>query len=352
MLKLNPLLFCVLLLFITAWKVTDTIASSSVSSHKVIPEENNFIPKDSVLSAKAPERKLMKYEPVSATIVELDQKLPESVNSFIFLEDQLIIGCEDGIYKASMSDKNLTFHKTPNSKGPVYDILTTELGSMYIKTPEAGLLFSPDFTGFWLRAYPNLTKTIIYNIWEEKSGLVIVGGSKGIHTSNDMGKTWTHQWDGSHASEIVKVKDHFYAATGKGILVSDDKGATWKNDYSLNGSVSVLKTIDEKAIAIVIAEKDAKFYGPDERTEFKVLMMDKNGKKWEDIGKSIPDYKFANDIIIFNNEILCSTDVGVFKSKDSGKSWERILEAAGENWAYKFMKHNGVLYMIKGFNGC
>lgn len=352
MLKLNPLLFCVLLLFIIAWKVSDTIGAPVLSSLKVIHEDKNSIPKDSLLSPKAPERKLMKYEPVSATVVELDQKLPESVNSFIFSEDQLIIGSEDGIYKASMSDKSLTFYKAPNSKGPVYDILTTELGSMYIKTPEAGLLFSPDFTGFWIRAYPNLTKTIIYNIWEEKSGLVMVGGSKGIHTSNDMGKTWTHQWDGSHASEIVKVKDHYYAATGKGILVSNDKGATWKNDYGMDGSVSVLKAAGEQAIAIVIAEKGAKFYGPDERTEFKVLLMNKISNKWEDIGKSIPDFKFANDIIIFNNEILCSTDVGVFKSKDSGKSWERILEAAGENWAYKFMKHKGVLYMIKGFNGC
>ena len=48
MLKLNPLLFCVLLLFIIAWKVSDTIGAPVLSSLKVIHEDKNSIPKDSL----------------------------------------------------------------------------------------------------------------------------------------------------------------------------------------------------------------------------------------------------------------------------------------------------------------
>ncbi|MCB0649519.1 MAG: hypothetical protein KDC49_22775 [Saprospiraceae bacterium] len=355
MLKLNPLLYCLLILFVASWKFSDTAEPPTKTCLELVEndvDENATDPEVFGFMKEPSKRELIKYEPSSGRWVELTENLPASRNCFLIAGEEFYVGGETGLFKASMDGDDLSFYKEPILNGPVFDIQTTEMGSVYISTLESGVLFRPDFTGFWIKAYPNLTKTTIFNIWEDKSGTVLVGGSKGIHMSKDNGKSWTHRWDGNHASGFAKVGKTYYAASGNGILASSDNGYTWNKDYELTGNVSVIKAEDKKAVAVIFVERDPKTYGPEERASSSIHLLNPNTKKWMDISRTLPDYKTINDAIILNDEIYCSTTAGVFKSKDNGKTWEMVLKSNDEVWAYSFRSYKGVLYMLKGFNGC
>jgi photosystem II stability/assembly factor-like uncharacterized protein len=162
-------------------------------------------------------------------------------------------------------------------------------------------------------------------------GIVIAGGSyarNDLIRSADGGETWDIVFEGSkfeEGSDIVALTfSPNFARDGvvyawlqnSGLLRSTDGGLTW----------NLLTTDDSRFYAV-----QALAVAPDGRHLYlgaldgRFLVSADKGQSWLNLGNNIPDQRIWSSAIAFdsNSNIFLGTDVGIYRTLDSGQTWAR-----------------------------
>jgi len=159
----------------------------------------------------------------------------------------------------------------------------------------------------------------------------------GVMQSNDHGQTWEDRKPGSqydcHTLTMTgTAKKRIYEAAGGGFAESRDGGQTWQtfNDgldpYSYLVGIAV-DSGDSDTVIVSAAKSARTAYVPDRAHT--VLMRRVNNKPWEIITTGLPDPDGASVFSLLADSkqqgvFYAVNNIGVYKSKDSGETWQRI----------------------------
>jgi len=166
-----------------------------------------------------------------------------------------------------------------------------------------------------------LDSKIIYasGVWQKRGK---------IFKSLDSGKTWSEIYTAPSAGPLIIAlqidKNNpsvIYTATSDNqVIQTTDGGGSWKNIFAAPGPVT--------KIAIDTANSNLIYLATPTRGIFKSA---DGGKKFEDISKNISKLAFnSQDINVLEtdpqntNWIYAAGGVGILRSKDAGKTWDKI----------------------------
>lgn len=336
MFKLNPLLYCLLVVF----------ASATFTFNEELPTEKEL-----------PE--LIKLDPLSGEWVDLSKFVKGASNCFVIQGDEMLIGKEDGLYKSKLNASKMEFIRESSMTKPVFDIIHTQAGNTYIHGLEEGLHYKPLNTPLWIQAYDVIEKSKIFTVWENKDGRVLAGGPRGIFLSENGGLTWKKVYTEGHIRGFESKGNDFFAATSHGILHSQDKGKTWSASNPKNLNINKIVANEINAAAIILAESafsgdsimiDATI-GPKNIQRNFLYLLNPKAASWDNVSDHLPSYVNINDVLVSGKSIICSLDSGIFKSDDLGKSWKLLRKGDGKT-VYRLSQHKSTIYAMKSFNGC
>lgn len=157
--------------------------------------------------------------------------------------------------------------------------------------------------------------------------------------SLDGGKTWIDRVnDGPYDTHTLRthkmIPGRLYSAAGDGYFESQDYGDSWKRMVNGLGSHTYLASIainaDNPQNKIVSASANAwSAHSRQEAESFLYRCTSDKDESWELITEGLPK---SNDTIISiveshpnaKDEFFCLNNHGIYHSKDSGSSWERL----------------------------
>ncbi|MBC7777299.1 MAG: T9SS type A sorting domain-containing protein [Phycisphaerae bacterium] len=181
------------------------------------------------------------------------------------------------------------------------------------------------------------------------------GGSAGIYRSSVNGNSWVHANTGltNHVvHDLVAIGNQLFANTfGGGVFVSNDLGNSWSSWKNRNGM--------EDKFGYSLAFNENYFFAgtsginslPDTGVAYRMLWSDtawervntgffRNGAHLEQVFSMD-----ANDSLVFAG----TDDVGLYRSRDFGTNWDRVMIAPGDVHAIRIACH--AVYMGTSFAG-
>lgn len=159
----------------------------------------------------------------------------------------------------------------------------------------------------------------------------------GVMKSVDQGKTWEDRKPGSqfdcHTITMNKhAKGRIYEAAGGGYAESVDGGKTWEtiNDglepYTYLVDIAV-DPANHNTIVASAAKNARTAYQPSRAST--VLVRRENNQPWEVISEGLPEAEGSAVFQLLSHDMepgffYAVNNIGLFISKDAGKSWEQI----------------------------
>ena len=186
-----------------------------------------------------------------------------------------------------------------------------------LKSEDGGLTFSASNIGFThrqivaLRSHPNRPNTYY-------TGVSSDGRHGGFFSSSDGGRKWSNYNEGFPEGRVdiktilpARHSNLVYVGTHGGVFAGTPNEDPWQAvDVTRQLSVSDLTFTDSTENALFLATSEGVFH-----LNLKGNMLKK---------LSIPVYKGKVSAIVNNpssKQLFAATDMGVFRSKDSGKTW-------------------------------
>jgi hypothetical protein len=222
-----------------------------------------------------------------------------SLNSLATIGDTLIASCNDGIFQS------------------------TNNGDSWVES---------DYSG----TYPP-------NVVVTDGTIIYAGGYAGFYVSLDYGLTWiarhNNNFPGITLPNIPDIKSmafsgtYLYAGTsGKGIYRSNDNGVTWQTVNSGLGTPGQLSGRSFSSLVVIGTDLFAGTFG---QGIFRLL---DNGTNWttEITGLPAGGARLIRSLMIKESEIYAATNVGLFKSNNTGTiSWV----SSGGNMSNQIFHH-------------
>ncbi len=226
--------------------------------------------------------------------------------------------------------------------------------------------FSRDVGETWNRA--NTTTGGIYNesrCWcvsthPAAPGRVLSGTDLGIHRWDPDATRWTHvasPMDGLHILQMAQhPEDPGFIVAGTrpaAIYVSEDGGTSWFQ--------APLDNADHCEVINIPRVTSIQFDPADYDTIWITIEIDAiwrstdRGRNWERLGRGLRTDDTHNLVIIDDlgeRRILCSTELGLHRSDDNGKSWHHV-DVPAAPWPYfrcmtRRPDDSGILFLSVG----
>lgn len=198
------------------------------------------------------------------------------------------------------------------------------------------LLKTTDGGDSWSALHLTNTDSSINILGQETGGLLVASGSI-IVKSTDGGGQWTdisppaRQADGARYIALDGQTIYAPAPIGTGVLKSSDFGLSWSvlTNGITNVSISLLAVPRNQASGTLFATS-VNGEGTFRSTN--------NGGFWENLVFNGITHRWADELQVNphnDNEVWQVADVGeIFKTDDSGNSWEKILNPYGDGFRY------------------
>ncbi|MCX6122767.1 MAG: T9SS type A sorting domain-containing protein [Ignavibacteriales bacterium] len=149
--------------------------------------------------------------------------------------------------------------------------------------------------------------------------IYVATGSNGIYFSSNNGSSWVRRdtgLSGKNVSQLYRLPNNYLiAATNKGVYLSKDSGNTW-----------LLSGLDTALVNTVAFSKRGNLYAggsslADNMYSSYMYKSVDTGKTWNRISGDITT---IFSIVVDDSEyIYVGTDIGLFRSIDSGSTWEQ-----------------------------
>lgn len=212
-------------------------------------------------------------------------------------------------------------------------------------TAHGGIFRSGDAGGQWQPASQGLNARLMVSLvispsFSSDQTLFCCGLEEGIYRSLDAGVTWQPANDGLASLEVAALAvspayaqdSSLIAATAAGVYVSRDGGDHWS---AIGGPVPAqtvaLAPDFAGGGALLAASPDGLIYlSPDSGTSWQVIEAPFAG---DEIATAVFSPRYADDRNLFvatsgRPDEAASSRAGVWRSRDSGRSWERLLDEA------------------------
>lgn len=171
----------------------------------------------------------------------------------------------------------------------------------------------------------------------DEQGIVYAATGNGLFLSQNQGKRWRRVFKGRDAQEndcrslVALPNGQFYLATRAGLFISRDKAKTWHRASGRLGARCILSiACDRENKIIYVAALDGVYkiiYSePDSCRKVFVIkpFEDEDQPEEDEAGQSLLDCAIQYIGIDYRKptDIYLATDIGVYKSKDYGESWD------------------------------
>ncbi|MEZ2336774.1 WD40/YVTN/BNR-like repeat-containing protein [Mucilaginibacter sp. RCC_168] len=227
--------------------------------------------------------------------------------------------------------------------------------------------WSPIYTNFQEQAvridrmvdwmYKNYKEREVRTVFETAGGTVFIGSNNMLFRSTNSGKTWKQVHVGDGRMTLAESNGVLLTTSKDGILRSTDDGENWDRVISEGGAGIAVERIDGGFAAIV--------YNTITQTNSIHISLD-SGKTWNAIGEELqPSWssllmkkagilQSSLDILSIKQMgkyLICGRADGIFRSSDMGKTWEKLLLPAIENYGFNLSVSGNVIYAIPN-KGC
>lgn len=213
-------------------------------------------------------------------------------------------GTTSGLYRANIVDTNW---KAVNLEGKRIESLLTDGNTVYAGT-DAGLYLSNDNGVSWDSS--GLMNRII-TVLAKTDSLIFAGTTSGIFSSADRGLNWSQIDSGLTSKNVtalaVSQNVIFAGALYDGLYKSFDNGKTWFLTNFAENTIFALEFIGTDIYASSWSND--------------IYISSDLGSTWSvfEIGDL---YTSVNDFASNGSEIYAATYDGLYKSLDSGKTWQ------------------------------
>ncbi len=211
--------------------------------------------------------------------------------------------------------------ETPESGGYPYDIWDVCYSHIddtwFIASMDSKVHMSTNKGDRWDAITLDTTKDRFRSILCAENGNVVVCGSYGIHTWIRDLKEWRRTGDGAH--DMHRASDRIYSAAGY-MLTSDDMGETWSTEY--DGPEGLyLHSIYDMGEHGLFACVENNFMMSE------VFQSQDSGRTWVEVWNLSKLHSYVEAMIkLPSGRMLAGDWYGSMRSDATGKNWSRMLE--------------------------
>jgi len=184
-------------------------------------------------------------------------------------------------------------------------------GSLFVGT-DNGIFCSQDEGQNWREINKGLTNLDIYSLAVNEKGYIFAGATEGnVFRSIDLGESWVEIGSGG-----VSVVEHTITNPGE-----DDQVEEW---------TPIETSLPSSIIRCLAVYSNIIYAG----TEYGIFRSQNSGRTWEDINKVSGESSGLSGTIVYaitvikeedpNSIIFVGTDRGVFRFSNNGDEWEKI----------------------------
>jgi photosystem II stability/assembly factor-like uncharacterized protein len=261
-------------------------------------------------------------------------------------------GGRNKIYKSTDTGNNFTTINLnfPFSIVNIYSI--TAIGStLFAATSYDGVYESTNGGLNWSSANTGMGPKDVRAITATNSSTLIAGTNYvGIYRSTDLGSTWnksiTGFLAGSNILSLLVSEPSVYAGTRDGIYRTNDNGDNWMKLTGTNDTINYCTVWG-------MCEKDGNlFAGTFLQFNSTVYKSADKGQTWTRSGTGLPsDLSFIFSMATSGNNIIASTDEGIYYSSNDGANWNLAnipniyipsVSAGADNFVYAAVPSIGV----------
>ena len=223
----------------------------------------------------------------------------------------IFAGTEHGLFRSIDDGDNWALSGVPNSYVCALNFVGEHLFAETFWEFDKGILFrSTDYGDQWDFCNNGLENTLVLPIIENAQGNLLAGSLTGVFQSADGGRSWMAV---GHPENVVYAlsmdsSGQIFAGTDAGVFYSIDHGNNWLYRGLANSMVRSL-VISADQYIFAGTETDGMFRSSD------------SGLSWEHIQAGLTTYSIYSLVIAPNGYVFAATDSGVFRSIDQGHHW-------------------------------
>lgn len=267
--------------------------------------------------------------------------LPEAleVSRVLVVDGEIILTAETKLLRSSTSAEAPHWKNELLQNLSITNIFHGKSG-LYASSYDKGFFKEIPGANVWVPMHYGLLDKTVRSIMETADGTLFVGVESGLFKSVDGGNSWKQVLEGTGVNALAEAEDVLICATYEGLSRSTDGGEHW--DLVLTEDKGAWNTKYIGNAIVSIAQGDGGFWKKSVRSNRLRLSTDK-GKTWQCIDEGlthIPElghvteagnsFRSINDIEQLGKYLFCSTNTGIFRSDDMGKSWELLRRSNGK----------------------
>ncbi len=278
---------------------------------------------------------------------DVSDGLPENIAVGRVYADinEIYLASENGLYHRSTALVAPMWDKEAFLSEKASDIFPGQSG-LYVSSYHNGFFKGIPGTGIWTPMHNTLEDKTIRTILETSNGAIFVGCESGIYKSSDGGNCWKQVFaDNGGVNSLTASGDVLICANHKGLLRSTDGGENWEQVLTNDGAAFKTKRIEGGFITVTNggAWQDGK---PN-----KLYTSTDEGKTWQRIDTGLSLARGIYDIAQAGKYLFCSTDAGISRSADGGKTWELVRARADEKEMFNLAVSGEMVFAVLVF-GC
>lgn len=286
---------------------------------------------------------------------DVSDGLPMDIDTrCLFISDNKVyLGASDGIYRGNATAATPVWQKDPFLDKSI-DNFSMGRGGLFAGGYDAGFYQELVGSGTWTARYKSLESKPIRTIFEAADGTLLVGSDVGIFKSSDEGKTWNHVFTGGYVGSIETFNGTLFASEIKGLLRSTDGRDHWEVVLT-DGGMARNSTLIDGGIATITTyfrTEGPWTDGPDDGAANHLRFSADGGTTWQSLDNNLPAFRFVYDIKQVGSNLLCSTDSGLFRSADKGKSWEQVRKPGKNGLGFNMKVTGNVIFAVLAGGGC